>query len=97
MLRNVNIRYTSILSIKQFLNNRRRTCYQLYVDGTEFQTSALFSRFEITKEDLEAGEEVATCPSCSLIVRVIYDPEDFDQDEEKLAKDVKSLTIAQTN
>ena len=68
-----------------------------YVDGIEFQTSALFSRFEITKEDLEAGEEVATCPSCSLIVRVIYDPEDFDQDEEKLAKDVKSLTIAQTN
>ena len=67
------------------------------VDGIEFQTSALFSRFEITKEDLEAGEEVATCPSCSLIVRVIYDPEDFDQDEEKLAKDVKSLTIAQTN
>uniref|UniRef100_A0A8C9VP56 Diphthamide biosynthesis protein 3 n=1 Tax=Scleropages formosus TaxID=113540 RepID=A0A8C9VP56_SCLFO len=30
-------------------------------------------RFAITKEDLENGEEVATCPSCSLIVRVIYD------------------------
>jgi len=54
-------------------------------------------RFEITKEELEAGEEVATCPSCSLIVRVIYDPEDFDQDEEKLAKEVKSLSLAQTN
>lgn len=25
------------------------------------------------KDDLENGEEVATCPSCSLIVRVIYD------------------------
>lgn len=25
------------------------------------------------KDDLESGEEVATCPSCSLIVRVIYD------------------------
>lgn len=25
------------------------------------------------KEDLENGEEVATCPSCSLIVKVIYD------------------------
>jgi len=34
-------------------------------------------RFAITKEELECGEEVATCPSCSLIVRVIYDPEDF--------------------
>uniref|UniRef100_A0A3Q3FAJ1 Diphthamide biosynthesis protein 3 n=2 Tax=Kryptolebias marmoratus TaxID=37003 RepID=A0A3Q3FAJ1_KRYMA len=30
-------------------------------------------RFIITKEDLENGEEVATCPSCSLIVKVIYD------------------------
>lgn len=26
-----------------------------------------------------AGEEVAKCPSCSLYVRVIYDPEDFQQ------------------
>ena len=24
-----------------------------------------------------AGEEVAKCPSCSLYVRVIYDPEEF--------------------
>ncbi|KAH1177196.1 hypothetical protein KIL84_010898 [Mauremys mutica] len=30
-------------------------------------------RFLITREDLENGEDVATCPSCSLIVRVIYD------------------------
>ncbi|PIO62123.1 CSL zinc finger [Teladorsagia circumcincta] len=34
-------------------------------------------RFEITKEMLEMGEDVATCPSCSLIVRVIYDPDLF--------------------
>ena len=27
-------------------------------------------RFAITKEDLEAGEEIAECPSCSLIVKV---------------------------
>ena len=27
-------------------------------------------RFSITKEDLEAGEEIAECPSCSLIVKV---------------------------
>jgi diphthamide biosynthesis protein 3 len=30
-------------------------------------------RFEITKSQLRNGEEIATCPSCSLIVRVIYD------------------------
>ncbi|CAG9536535.1 unnamed protein product [Cercopithifilaria johnstoni] len=34
-------------------------------------------RFEISKEMLEAGEDVATCSSCSLIVRVIYDPDLF--------------------
>ena len=30
-------------------------------------------RFEITREMLADGEEVATCPSCSLIIKVIYD------------------------
>ena len=34
-------------------------------------------RFMITLEELEQGEEVATCPSCSLIVKVIYDPDDL--------------------
>ena len=40
-------------------------------------------RFQISREELIAGEEVATCPSCSLIVKVIYDPEAFaaEQDE----------------
>ncbi|CAD5221946.1 unnamed protein product [Bursaphelenchus okinawaensis] len=38
-------------------------------------------RFEITKEQLEAGEDVAACPSCSLLVRVIYDMEMFVQME----------------
>lgn len=31
-------------------------------------------RFQITKEELATGEDTATCPSCSLIVKVIYDP-----------------------
>ena len=30
-------------------------------------------RFEISKAQLRDGEEIATCPSCSLIVRIIYD------------------------
>lgn len=34
-------------------------------------------RFAISKEDLENGEDVATCPSCSLLVRVIYDKDEF--------------------
>jgi diphthamide biosynthesis protein 3 len=32
---------------------------------------------------MKDGEDVARCPSCSLIIRVIYDPDDFaDEDEE---------------
>lgn len=34
-------------------------------------------QFLITYDELECGEEVATCPSCSLIVKVIYDIDDL--------------------
>ncbi|KAG8191594.1 hypothetical protein JTE90_021196 [Oedothorax gibbosus] len=48
-------------------------------------------RFEITKEDLANGEDVATCPSCSLVVKVIYNLEDFQHaEEEKVAKSEKT-------
>ncbi|KAJ3539372.1 hypothetical protein NMY22_g4767 [Coprinellus aureogranulatus] len=45
-------------------------------------------RFEISKKQLKNYEDIATCPSCSLIIRVIYDPLDYedepsdDEDEE---------------
>ncbi|KAL8286301.1 hypothetical protein RQP46_004789 [Phenoliferia psychrophenolica] len=35
-------------------------------------------RFEITRAQLGKGEDVATCPSCSLIVRVVYDMMDYE-------------------
>ncbi|GFV06416.1 DPH3 homolog [Trichonephila clavipes] len=48
-------------------------------------------RFEITKEDLANGEDVATCPSCSLVVKVIYNLEDFQNtEEEKAVKSTKT-------
>ncbi|KAI5480037.1 hypothetical protein MNV49_002002 [Pseudohyphozyma bogoriensis] len=37
-------------------------------------------RFEITRSQLGKGEDIATCPSCSLIVRVIYDMMDYEDD-----------------
>ena len=40
--------------------------------------------FEITLLDLQSGEDIATCPSCSLLVKVIYDPDDFLIEEIKL-------------
>ncbi|XP_033632087.1 DPH3 homolog [Asterias rubens] len=51
-------------------------------------------RFEITKEELSQGEEDATCPSCSLILKVIYDPEDFMIGEEVAAPSQKGLEVA---
>ncbi|EDV49543.1 DPH3 homolog [Drosophila erecta] len=38
-------------------------------------------RFQISKEELIEGEEVATCPSCSLVIKVIYDPDMFKAEE----------------
>lgn len=37
--------------------------------------------FQITKEELAEGEEIARCPSCSLYITVVYDPEDFQDPE----------------
>ena len=34
-------------------------------------------KFQICLEDLKDGEEIAICPSCSLMVQVIYDTEDL--------------------
>ena len=33
--------------------------------------------FRITLEELHDGEEIARCPSCSLILTVVYDPDDL--------------------
>jgi hypothetical protein len=35
-------------------------------------------KFRITLEDLQEGEEIACCPSCSLTIRVICDEEFLD-------------------
>ncbi|EJW05113.1 hypothetical protein EDEG_00783 [Edhazardia aedis USNM 41457] len=35
--------------------------------------------FIISLEDLENDEEIATCPSCSLFVKVIFEKEDLAQ------------------
>jgi diphthamide biosynthesis protein 3 len=34
------------------------------------------------QEDLRNGEEIANCPSCSLRIRVIYDPDMFGNNED---------------
>ncbi|KAG6446187.1 hypothetical protein O3G_MSEX004310 [Manduca sexta] len=44
----------------------------------------MFWIYVLTQEELMAGEEVATCPSCSLVVKVIYDLEKFKAEAEEL-------------
>ncbi|PWN31057.1 zf-CSL-domain-containing protein [Jaminaea rosea] len=39
-------------------------------------------RFEITRAQLKEAEDVARCPSCSLIIRVVFDPLDFEEDDD---------------
>ncbi|KAK1924354.1 hypothetical protein DB88DRAFT_453174 [Papiliotrema laurentii] len=55
-------------------------------------------RFEISKAQLRDGEEIATCPSCSLIVRVIYDYLDWEDyattDEEDEASEEEDVEVA---
>jgi len=34
-------------------------------------------RFEILLDDLRDGQEIAVCPSCSLMIQVIFEPEDL--------------------
>jgi diphthamide biosynthesis protein 3 len=38
-------------------------------------------KFQISKQDLIDGEEIAHCPSCSLIIKVIYNQSDFENTE----------------
>ncbi|KAL1926086.1 hypothetical protein VTP01DRAFT_6123 [Rhizomucor pusillus] len=52
-------------------------------------------KFMITVDDLRDGEDVARCPSCSLIIRVIYDPDEFaDSDEGETFQVESAVTVA---
>lgn len=50
--------------------------------------------FQITKEELKIGEEIARCPSCSLYITVIYNLEDFLGDSKKPVEPSKQQPVA---
>lgn len=52
-------------------------------DETYYYPCPCGDRFQISKEELKAGVDVATCPSCSLVIKVIFDPEQFIDENEK--------------
>jgi len=43
--------------------------------------------FVVTEDQLFNGETIAKCPSCSLIIKVIYNPDDFMESEEEVEDD----------
>lgn len=52
-------------------------------------------QFQISKSELAAGIEEATCPSCSLVIKVIYDKEMFIVKEKELVRDEEKQLMAQ--
>lgn len=40
-------------------------------------------RFEIGLADLRDGEDIGVCPSCSLMIRIIYEAEDLPGEADK--------------
>lgn len=40
-------------------------------------------RFEIAIADLRDGEEIAVCPSCSLMIRVVFEVDSLPKEEEE--------------
>ncbi|EPR78689.1 hypothetical protein SLOPH_2394 [Spraguea lophii 42_110] len=48
-----------------------------YEDGYFYFPCPCGDRFEVSLEELKDGEEIATCPSCSLIVKIIYEEDDL--------------------
>lgn len=40
-------------------------------------------RFEIVLSDLRDGEDIGVCPSCSLMIRVIFDLDDLPKEEKR--------------
>ncbi|XP_030101284.1 DPH3 homolog [Mus musculus] len=51
--------------------------YQYNKDSETYFCPFPCGDFSITKEDVENGEDVAMCPSCSFIIKVIYDKDQF--------------------
>lgn len=50
--------------------------------------------FILLQDDLRDGEDIARCPSCSLMLRVIYEPDDFaDEDEEETTYEIDQSIV----
>ncbi|KAL8956470.1 MAG: hypothetical protein Q9193_006023 [Seirophora villosa] len=48
-------------------------------------------QFEITLQDLRDGEDIAVCPSCSLMIRVVFEAGDLPAEEPPKEEGVATL------
>jgi diphthamide biosynthesis protein 3 len=59
-------------------------------------------KFRITLEELHDGEDIAKCPSCTLRIMVIYEPEDIpplppeeeDDEEDELVEQISAVRVS---
>ncbi|CAO3606885.1 unnamed protein product [Mucor fragilis] len=52
-------------------------------------------KFIISTDELIDGLDVAQCPSCSLIIKVIYDPDDFiDEQDQTTVFQVEAINVS---
>ncbi|RFU28226.1 hypothetical protein B7463_g8105, partial [Scytalidium lignicola] len=51
-------------------------------------------RFEIAIADLRDSEDIAVCPSCSLMIRVIFEVDDLPKPEELETKKQEAAQVA---
>lgn len=85
---------------------------EVEIEDMEFDKETLYyyypcpcgDRFRIALEDLWDGEDIATCPSCTLRIMVIYEEEDLEplpeesesepDDEKELSDKLQSVEIS---
>ncbi|XP_029164181.1 DPH3 homolog [Nylanderia fulva] len=55
-------------------------------EGIYYYPCPCGDQFQISLAELTSGEEEVTCPSCSLVIKVIYDKELFRAKQEEFEK-----------
>ncbi|KAJ2486999.1 Diphthamide biosynthesis protein 3 [Coemansia sp. RSA 2320] len=51
-------------------------------------------RFVISLEELQNGDDIAKCPSCSLLLKVVYDADDFAAEDDEPIELSTAITVA---
>ncbi|GMM35630.1 Kti11 protein [Saccharomycopsis crataegensis] len=50
-------------------------------------------KFQILLDDLQDGEDIAVCPTCSLMVQVIFDQDDLEEYSQNIDQSANEAAI----